>query len=1184
MRHIKKVSIIIFVLIYIMMPNVIASTKAQAGIEATLVTDKEEYIENDKIITTVTIKNTNDKTVNNIIIENLAPQGYKLLEENNKTKQINTLKKGETTSFAITYVKSDNKGSEQKPVVLKPMSSISPKTGDTINIVLLATLMLISAIGIVSILLVGKRKKKSISTICLCFAILCTSIICKPAGVRASESYITKSFEVTKNVKIDGKEAIFKVKISYQLDNPQIPEGSTNIELNDDNLYFDSEANRYYIIDPSINFIKGRIIGNISNVSSMEYQICDNQDTSIKSGNIEVAEAWRIDNIGLIIGENNIYVKTILKNGEAIERKFVIGNSSSNYINNLTIDREDNDKDGLINYLEDYYKTDKNNPDTDGDGLSDYIEISVLGTDPLKADTNDNGISDAYEDKDGDGLNNITEIKIGTDPAYSDTDGDGLSDNEEINIYKTNPLVQDTDGDGATDGWEVENGYDPLVKNDSFKIRQNLADGKVTAAVELNVTGERAELLTISQVEDEAFLNNKIPGYIGSAYDFSLAGNEFDTAVMSFTFDKELLNNEEFVPTIYYFNEETQLLEELETTVEGNVAHATVTHFSKYILLNKTEFDSVWDKDIKPPDYEASQEDLALDIAFVIDYSASMEDNDPNQLCKQLSKQFVSKLRDGRDKAAVIEFIRVATILSSLTTNKEEIINAIDNIIYDNGWSWDSGTDGSTGIRAALEELSQSEAKYKYIIFLTDGEDNGYTYSYDDLIAEAIEKNIPIYAIGLGDANIGVLQNIANQTKGKYYYASANSTAEDILKLEEVFDKIQSETIDYSKDSNSDGISDYYTKLLCEGRIRSGAGVPLFEGKTYEEVQKAGADFDNDGLKNGEEVKIYQNNGKIYAKVFSSPVEKDTDQDGILDGDDQNPLEWDVGARDLAIFAALAYEDAGNLKGKMFNLSTQKEEHHFTKGASLKSIDKGIAEKWRILDFEETLADFDTKLSVTTFKNGNNIVIAYRGTNGEIGEWANNVLRVGVLNYHVEERAAKKYALKIAKYFSKHKIYITGHSLGGYLAQVGGAEMLRQNAAVPEGVMYFNGFGQNIGLLKVFPSNITPNKTEDTYDILKSYAKSHNLISYEIKGDVVSSLGTHAGKRIGLYVANEPRKRHANYKQDFAFDAIFFAADKMGMPVKYYYNHYKSKTTKEYINMTHETNSFYYNLKQGIRG
>jgi len=139
----------------------------------------------------------------------------------------------------------------------------------------------------------------------------------------------------------------------------------------------------------------------------------------------------------------------------------------------------DTDGDGLSDYDEIFvYGTDPLNPDTDGDGLSDYDEINVYGTDPLNYDTDGDGLSDGDEvniygtdpldpDTDGDGLTDGEEVnEYYTDPLNPDTDGDGLTDGDEVNVYGTDPLNPDTDGDGFTDGQEIEMGTDPLDPND----------------------------------------------------------------------------------------------------------------------------------------------------------------------------------------------------------------------------------------------------------------------------------------------------------------------------------------------------------------------------------------------------------------------------------------------------------------------------------------------------------------------------------------------------------------------------------------------------------------------------------------------------------------------------------------------------------------------------------------------
>ena len=122
----------------------------------------------------------------------------------------------------------------------------------------------------------------------------------------------------------------------------------------------------------------------------------------------------------------------------------------------------DTDEDGLPNLIEKEIGSDPYNPDTDGDNLPDGYEALTLGTDPTKPDTDENGVSDYDEDFDNDGLSNGQEYELGTEPYNEDTDGDGLKDGEEINTYGTDPLKVDTDEDGLEDGDEIYFETDPL--------------------------------------------------------------------------------------------------------------------------------------------------------------------------------------------------------------------------------------------------------------------------------------------------------------------------------------------------------------------------------------------------------------------------------------------------------------------------------------------------------------------------------------------------------------------------------------------------------------------------------------------------------------------------------------------------------------------------------------------------
>jgi len=78
-------------------------------------------------------------------------------------------------------------------------------------------------------------------------------------------------------------------------------------------------------------------------------------------------------------------------------------------------------------------------------------------------------------DSDKDGLDDIREEELGTDPNNSDTDSDGLDDASEVLIWKTNPNNPDTDGDGYSDGVEIKAGYNPLGPGKIFETEPEVA-------------------------------------------------------------------------------------------------------------------------------------------------------------------------------------------------------------------------------------------------------------------------------------------------------------------------------------------------------------------------------------------------------------------------------------------------------------------------------------------------------------------------------------------------------------------------------------------------------------------------------------------------------------------------------------------------------------------------------------
>ena len=70
-------------------------------------------------------------------------------------------------------------------------------------------------------------------------------------------------------------------------------------------------------------------------------------------------------------------------------------------------------------------------------------------------------LNDSAVDADGDGLSNLQEYALNTNPLEADSDGDGLNDYQEVNDLETDPNEPDSDGDGFDDGVESSTGEDP---------------------------------------------------------------------------------------------------------------------------------------------------------------------------------------------------------------------------------------------------------------------------------------------------------------------------------------------------------------------------------------------------------------------------------------------------------------------------------------------------------------------------------------------------------------------------------------------------------------------------------------------------------------------------------------------------------------------------------------------------
>ena len=101
------------------------------------------------------------------------------------------------------------------------------------------------------------------------------------------------------------------------------------------------------------------------------------------------------------------------------------------------------------------------NPDLGNQALLDLLLSTAHDVHTAGFDTR-TGHGRISLDADQDGLNRDQELLYGTDPLSADSDNDGLSDWEETFVHGTDPLDPDSDGDGFQDGVEVQYGSNPL--------------------------------------------------------------------------------------------------------------------------------------------------------------------------------------------------------------------------------------------------------------------------------------------------------------------------------------------------------------------------------------------------------------------------------------------------------------------------------------------------------------------------------------------------------------------------------------------------------------------------------------------------------------------------------------------------------------------------------------------------
>ena len=250
--------------------------------------------------------------------------------------------------------------------------------------------------------------------------------------------------------------------------------------------------------------------------------------------------------------------------------------------------------------------------------------------------------------------------------------------------------------------------------------------------------------------------------------------------------------------------------------------------------------------------------------------------------------------------------------------------------------------------------------------------------------------------------------------------------------------------------SNPSEIKKY--ELTEEDAKKIKAGVIGSEGNKLDSLLLNGPELspeaytDDDYLKDKDELYIYEKGGKKYVGYNSHPLLEDTDGDGIIDSKEKpdEKLKWNVSERDMIMFMELSYRDDNYIDRVLDNKKPLTESELYKKNGDSRPryeymmMNKELGPYWERKKSYHTSSGLDavlyeTKSDFSYLPNGTAQVLAFRGTSDAKDIGADITLGIG--SNPQQGIDAENIMRELAKDKSITNLYLTGHSLGGYLVQ-----------------------------------------------------------------------------------------------------------------------------------------------------
>lgn len=733
-------------------------------------------------------------------------------------------------------------------------------------------------------------------------------------------------------------------------------------------------------------------------------------------------------------------------------------------------DLGDTDNDGLENEFERLLKSDKENPDTDADVLPDGWEVKTASTKPNMADTDGDGISDADEDEDNDGLTNLEEFKLGSHPGLVDSDMDELDDAAEKRLG-SNPAEADSDKDGLRDNSELALGLNPLVADSSAVVTAEKQLDDVALTVNVKASAYDSVYMYSSINEDGAGL------YMSPVMELG-ANEKIESATISFDLKKEVPENY----AIFYIpddvNEGIQLVD--NQRIEGTKIIAELEHFSSYAVLDAAElakrqaaFEKAYNEFGSVGHFSGDYVEYRKYTVFFTEMNSTkwsvmtdprkkygdtpdLEGNPPMwDYFRRHDKGLIDFQVYGSKNYPYFQYVPT---LSALTNTRDT---------FGTFTSFLSGASKRIMHYEFADKITQVQQPKTIALFTTaidtDFRDGSITVdeAVDFCLANRVVFNV---VMGNKDLDTSDYEKITAATGGTLYTCVTAEEKQAVVERLNVdmLKQIEAEKPKSGKpatDSDGDGISDNLERVLIDGY------------GNYMITDPHKQDTDEDGLLDSEEVvlsssvgqaggtlvlteliplgvpkKVFVENSKRgdhvpftavdFSRRVSDPTARDTDMDGFFDKDERaGRCEiFDMSDRTLAFIAELAYSNVGVLhSGKVVSSycsATNGSRDRLRNFTLVGYADSGLIDKaGRKID-----RGFSAIALTSTALPAGTVILGFAGTQPSSLDIQDIVTDIYSLSGTTSAQDRQAIAFS-GRYAASVKVYTTGHSLGGRLAQ-----------------------------------------------------------------------------------------------------------------------------------------------------